>query len=304
MRKMKFEKNGPANSSRKMSAAEKLNNIGVGGETDAFCGILKILEKLPLKIFHNKIFPFGRRTKEIDIVCFGRRKIYLFEVKKLRGRIECLDGARWRQSWNGGEKEIKNGFGQAAEAKKALVEYLAGELEIKPEDLGAKVNSSVLFVGDKFDPTGIEKYRKSFILEKNLESYLYLNELDGAVVGYFEKAIELVEKTGGMHVIKLLNGAVHRGSIESDIMHNEAICKGGLIGYETFLRLPEKLDLENFDRLSFRGKLSEMTMVEAFSIKTRESKILLLAGPAIGFKPRGEKAIEIPVGEIEYISMA
>jgi hypothetical protein len=282
---------------------EEINNAGIAGETEAFKKMLGIIGRLPLKIFHNKVIPYHGFSKEIDLICFGRKKIYIFEVKKMKGKIVGLNESIWQKKNGSKITECRSGFSQVSEARKAFVNYISEKCGVSKDSIEKITESKVLFIGDKFDPGKLKCECGKYLLENGLYSFIYLNELHGEEAELIETAYKVIEQTEGMHIIGLKNGVICRGKIKTPIFAYEINEKSGQHDYSVFLKNPKKLDSSSFVHIRFaHRKYSGFAVKIIMDPGSNMVKNAIISTPVIVIKRRGMNDQELLTSEIKYIS--
>jgi len=287
---------------------------GISGEAEAFYAALGALKRLYLKVFNNKIIPFapaGARGVECDLICVGRRRIYVFEVKHLSGSLSVASDGSWllRPRRGRGEKKLGDGFGQAERCSRALAAYLSVETGAAEAEIAASLECRVLFTCGNFDDSALSAHKDRYINLKSLESYLYFNELTGTSPGFIERAALAVAGTPGMCVVGV-NGAdgapvsILRGEIAAPVFYRKIYIKAGAIDYyNTFCRAETVLSTGGVSYIELKGKTVGGEILAVVNYSSGGPALdILISSPFLEFKPRGLEAVSVDFGKISQIA--
>lgn len=294
-------------------AIDKIGLAGIIGETDAFYAALASLKRLYLEVFNNKIIPHGRAGGglECDLICAGRRKIYIFEVKRLSGSLSvCPDGSWLLKPLGGrGEKKLGDGFAQAARCRRALAAFLSGRLGAGEDGIASAIECRVLFAGDNFDVSSLSAYKDSFIALNNLESYLYLSELTGPRPAFIGQAVSFIAGLKGMCVVSVNDKdgepvSILRGDMTGPIFYREIYIKDGAIDYyKTFCRAETILSTDGVSHITLKGKTRSGEVLASVNYYSGGNPLsVLISSPFLEFKPRGFGDVRINFRSIAQIA--
>lgn len=281
---------------------------GIKGEKDAFDRMLEVVARLPLEVFNNKILKGAEREREADLVCVGQRKIYVFEVKNMGGRITHGGRGRWIQTKDRGRtREISDGFAQATGCSAALARHIKDECGITLDD--KRIEARVLFTNPDVDVSGLEEAGRLSITLEGLERFVYFNELCGPALEGRDEIIAALARAKGMCIVALrgedgLTADILRGEIECGIFYNE-ITYGpeGMIDYAaTFCRTPAALDRSDLVYLRFKGFWRGAAKAE-IKLRSRQGTVeAFINNDKFLFRPRGMEPVVIEMSGVEQIA--
>lgn len=295
-------------------AGDMIGLAGISGEAEAFYAAFGALKRLYLKVFNNKIIPFGEtgsRGVECDLICVGRRCVYVFEVKHLSGELNVSPDGSWllKQRRGHGEKKLGNGFGQAERCRRALTAFLSLETGAAESEIAAAIESRVLFTCDNFDDSALSEYKDRYINLRSLESYLYFNELTGPSPAFIERAALAISGIDGMCVIGV-NGpggapvSILRGEIAAPVFCRKIhIKKGAIDYYNTFCASETILTTQGISHIELKGKTKTGEFLASVNYSSGAPALaVLITSPVLEFKPRGFESVSIDFGNISSIA--